>query len=95
MPYRKSCAGDVWSFGATADIVWLKSAFDALKLDFPFGYRAQKCLRTLTDLAGVPRPPEQGMKHHALADTLNQVVWAQLCFAALKKEVRHGIPEPA
>lgn len=74
----------LWSFGATADITWLTSAYEDVGLPFPFLYRNLRCMRTLVNLPGAIPPPERtGIEHHALDDALHQANWVSLQWANL------------
>lgn len=66
----------VWSYGATADIVWLKTAFADRGLAWPFHYRDERCFRTLSWLTKAAEPIRLGAQHHALDDAMHQARWA-------------------
>lgn len=75
---------NLWSYGATADIVWLESlyrAFGIYETEFPFSYRELRCFRTLTaENPEVPKPERSGIAHNALDDAMTQARWAQRIF---------------
>ena len=74
----------IWGFGATADPVWLTTAFADVGLKNPFGYRDNLCLRTLVRFVPDEVKPERlGVKHDALADAQYEVLWAQAAYRAL------------
>lgn len=78
----------VWGNGATFDNVILSNAYKAMGLERPWGYRSDRCFRTLRALAPhVERPVSAALTaHHALDDAIAQAMWAQDIFAALKLE---------
>jgi exodeoxyribonuclease VIII len=66
-------AGDpqVWGFGADFDLVLLQAAFAAARMAAPWGFRQNRCLRTLAAMfPQVPRPERKPGEpaHHALYD---------------------------
>jgi hypothetical protein len=68
----------VWGYGATFDNVILGNAYQALGIDKPWGYRADRCLRTLTStVLPVVKRPKYGTGHHALDDAIAQAMWLQ------------------
>lgn len=72
----------LWSNGASDDVVWLKTAFDAINVKFPFHYRGPRDLRTIVDLAGegVEELKIKGLiPHHALHDAIYQTIFLQSC----------------
>lgn len=77
--FKKLGLKDIWSFGATADIVWLESLYKAFGMtdSIPYSYRNVRCFRTLTNVTGVPPPERIGVKHNALDDAIHQARWAQ------------------
>jgi hypothetical protein len=64
---------EVWGNGATFDNVILTSAYhnDRL-LPRPWGYRGDRCYRTLKNLFPYIKCPDVGTKHHALDDAKAQ-----------------------
>lgn len=64
---------DVWGNGATFDNVILSSAFgNTGMLKRPWGYRNDRCYRTLKNLYPQIKCPDVGVKHHALDDARAQ-----------------------
>lgn len=66
---------DVWSYGATADIVWVRHFLRIAGYPDPWSYRSERCLRTVRALyPGLPaRRPET--PHDALSDAVAQARW--------------------
>ena len=58
----------IWSNGATADIVWLNSAYKAAKIALPWSYRDERCYRTLKNLYPEIAGDDQLVAHNALED---------------------------
>lgn len=65
----------VWSYGATADIVWVRHFLRIAGYPDPWSYRSERCLRTVGALyPGLPaRRPET--PHDALSDAVAQARW--------------------
>jgi len=84
-------ADQIWSH-ATFDFVMLMGHFEKLGIKPSFHYRAARDLRTLVDLADLPKNNDKlvrtDIQHNALDDCLYQVQYAVECFRALKKEIR-------
>lgn len=88
----------VWGNGATFDVVILRSAFDALAVEVPWHYRAERDVRTLVGLwrdlrGGGEDDPTLRFEddygdctHHALADAERQ---ARYC-CQLYQDLRDG-----
>jgi hypothetical protein len=68
----------VWGNGVSFDNVILSNAYQALGIDRPWSYRADRCLRTVTSIVqpSVKRPT-YGDAHHALDDAIAQAMWLQ------------------
>lgn len=87
---REQAAEAVWSHGATFDLTVLDSAFAALQVSRPWGYKAERDTRTLYALAPGGMPAVVGIpgqKHDALYDCrvqLKQVVGALAALRALR-----------
>jgi hypothetical protein len=62
----------LWGNGAAADNVWLRSAYNAVGIDFayPFDHRSDRCYRTIKNLVPDPAlyPPDEAVAHDALCD---------------------------
>lgn len=59
----------VWGNGATFDNVVLSNAYRAINAPRPWGYRNDRCYRTLKNLLpGVAGPADEGVSHNALDD---------------------------
>ena len=59
----------VWGNAATFDVVLMEEAYRRIGYDIPWKFWGHCCYRTLKNLfPGVPKPPEQRIKHHALHD---------------------------
>jgi hypothetical protein len=68
----------VWGNGATFDNVILSNAYQALGIDRPWGFRADRCFRTIKSIVQPPvKAPKYGTEHHALDDAIAQALWLQ------------------
>ena len=68
----------VWGNGATFDNVILSNAYQALGIDRPWSYRADRCFRTIKSIVQPPvKAPKYGTAHHALDDAIAQAMWLQ------------------
>jgi len=68
----KDDLGAVWANGATFDHVKLRSAYDAVKLEYPISYKMEWCYRTVAALYPDVEFQRQGLHHGALDDALSQ-----------------------
>lgn len=75
--YKDNGCEEIWSYGATADVIWLQSAYAATGKPCPWTYRDARCLRTLGEVKDPDGAlwPEPAVKHHALEDALAEAVW--------------------
>lgn len=74
----------LWSNDPTFDEVILKSAYQRYSLEFPFNFRATRCVRTIRDLPNAPRLyMEKGTSHNALDDAIHQAEHIQLIYQEL------------
>lgn len=82
-------ADRLWSNGPTFDEMILRHAFKQSRLEFPFHYKASRCMRTLKTLAG-----ELGLnvsilenenKHNALADAIHQARLVSMLIQEMRK----------
>lgn len=63
----------VWGNGAAFDCVILRGAYERLDLPVPWHWANDRCYRTLKrEHPEVSEPPNQRVKHHALADARQQ-----------------------
>jgi hypothetical protein len=69
--------GSCWGKGSTFDNVIVKSAYDAVKLDYPFSYRQDECYRTLANRRKDIEYVQIGTAHDAVADAESQAVHLQ------------------
>lgn len=69
-----SLATHVWSHGATADIVWLESAFALAGITCPITYRNYRCFRTAMALKPNTRWERPTIPHNALEDAKAQAL---------------------
>ena len=69
----------VWSYGATADLVWVREAFAARSRKPPWTYKQERCLRTVGALfdPDCTMWPTNLDKHNALSDARTQLAWLQ------------------
>jgi hypothetical protein len=67
---------EVWSYGATADIVWVRHFLRIAGYPEPWSYRNERCLRTISAEAhGVPATVLAQTPHDALSDAVAQANW--------------------
>jgi len=66
----------VWGNGAGFDNALLRQAYEALKRDAPWGFRHDRCFRTLRSLLTDEDLQYLGTQHTALADAENQAIRA-------------------
>jgi len=76
-------AKQIWSH-ATFDFVIIQEALKRFKIK-PLPYRAARDIRTLVDLAGLPKQDTSVTTHDALEDCIFQVKYCVECFKALRK----------
>lgn len=62
----------IWGNGATADNVWLKSAYEAVGLEAPWQYHANRCYRTAMAMFPPRRWTKPVVAHDALEDAKAQ-----------------------
>jgi hypothetical protein len=62
----------VWGNGATFDNVIVSNAYQACRLERPWGYKNDRCYRTLKALAPTVEPIDVGTAHGALDDAIAQ-----------------------
>jgi exodeoxyribonuclease VIII len=68
----------VWGNGATFDNVILSNAYQAVGIDRPWGYKADRCFRTIKSIVQPPvKAPKYGVSHQALHDAIAQALWLQ------------------
>ena len=77
--------GSLWGKGATFDNVRIKSAFEAVGLEYPFTYRQDECYRTMANRFPDVEYAQIGTAHYHLDDAASQATHLQ---AICKK---HGI----
>lgn len=76
----------VWGNGATFDNIIIRSAFKAVRLPLPWGFRGDRCYRTVADLLPEARRPpfvRSGTSHNALDDAVTQALYLQQCYRAV------------
>lgn len=82
--------GKVWGNGATFDCVIVRTAFDAVKVDYPIHFSNDRDVRTIMDVARrlIGKPLEKvkraGVNHNALDDALYQVQYVSDAYRRLK-----------
>lgn len=84
-PFGKDAA--VWGNASTFDNVIIRSAYKAVKLPVPWGFRGDKCYRTVINLLPEPRRPafeRSGIAHNALDDAINQALYLQKVYKELR-----------
>lgn len=74
---------EVWANAPTFDCAHLKEAYEAVEQDLPWGFRDERCFRTLKALPGAITEPEDwnGTAHDALDDAKWQADVARLNLA--------------
>ena len=71
-------ADEVWGNGAAFDNVLLRDLFRHMKGIVPWGYKADRCYRTVKAMnTHVPMQPFRGTEHDALDDAINQTIHLQ------------------
>ena len=80
----KFCWGaqTVWSNGATADIIWLETAFKQVNRAQPWKFWQVRDHRTIIDIGFNPSMPTV-TAHNALEDAVNQAIGVQNVFRQL------------
>ena len=80
----KFCWGakTVWSNGATADVVWLETAFRQVNKAIPWKFWEVRDHRTIVDIGFNPSMPPV-TAHNALEDAVNQAIGVQNVFRQL------------
>lgn len=78
-------AKQIWSH-ATFDFVIMQEALKRFKIK-PLPYRTARDIRTLVDLAGLPKQDTSVKTHDALEDCIFQVKYCVECFNALQGKV--------
>lgn len=75
----------VWGNGATFDNAILRHAYEGIGVKAPWGYREDRCFRTLKAMFPDVGPPEAPkVEHNALDDAVAQALHAQLLLCKLK-----------
>ncbi len=69
--------GSAWGKGSTFDNVLVKSAFEALRLEYPFSYRQDECYRTFANRCPDIAYEQIGTAHVSIADAESQAVHLQ------------------
>lgn len=67
----------MWGNGATFDNVILRSAYRVTNLKAPWGFRADKCFRTMNQMFRLEPLPREGTHHNAVDDADNQRIHLQ------------------
>jgi hypothetical protein len=62
----------VWGNGASADNVWMRSAYLAAGLECPWPFYMDRCYRTMKCVFPGLEPVREGVHHDALADATSQ-----------------------
>lgn len=69
--------GSLWGNGATFDNVKLKSAFDAVGLEYPVSFRQDECYRTMKNRFPTVEFVRVGVSHSPLDDAMSQALHLQ------------------
>lgn len=72
--YGDNASVEVWGNGATFDNVLLNDAYNAVQLERPWSYRADRCYRTVKALRPDIPAPKVGTLHNALDDAKLQAL---------------------
>lgn len=75
--YGEDPSVPVWGNGATFDNVIVLNAFGRCGIQRPWSYKADRCFRTLKELAPSVKSKDVGVSHGALDDALAQAWWMQ------------------
>ncbi|MGV1019316.1 3'-5' exonuclease [Empedobacter falsenii] len=81
----------VWSNGATFDLVIIRNAYKACKMDLPWEFYNERDVRTLSDLIPTIKENEPfvGTKHNPLFDCLHQIKYCSKVYQKLNLENTH------
>lgn len=69
--------GSLWGKGSTFDNVRIKSAYEAVGLDYPFNYRQDECYRTMANRCPEVKFLPYGTAHNHLDDAIAQTLHLQ------------------
>jgi hypothetical protein len=72
----------LWAKGPSFDASLLRSAYRAARMEAPWHYAEERCVRTVLELAGVERAAD-GVQHHALDDARRQAVAVEAAMARM------------
>lgn len=82
--YQNYNCQEVYGNGALADIVWAKSAFNAVGINTPWTFREERCFRTLKAVLPNIEIDFQGTAHHPLDDAMWQSLYLIKALKAAK-----------
>lgn len=63
---------EIWGNGSDFDNALLQEAYRRVKLRLPWGYKQNRCYRTMKNLFPMVKASTGGVKHNALDDATNQ-----------------------
>ena len=74
----------LWAKGPSFDASLLRSAYRAARMEAPWHYAEERCVRTVLELAGVEiERAADGVRHHALDDARRQAVAVEAAIARM------------
>lgn len=73
----------VWGNGSTFDNVVIRSAFKACHMKPVWGFRNDRCFRTMKNLVPVKPPPDVGTAHNAVHDAEHQALWLRSIYHSI------------
>lgn len=70
-----SSGSRVWSYGSTADILWLRNVYEKIGREVPWQYRQERCMRTIIAELGYENDwVNYGTAHRAVDDAIAQAL---------------------
>lgn len=65
-------ADEIWGNSPSFDCEILSAAYDAVQYPVPWGFRDERCFRTLKNMPGAVEIEQEGEHHNALDDAVHQ-----------------------
>lgn len=78
-------ADEIWANSPSFDCEILSAAYDAVELDEPWDFWAERDFRTLQSFDFAPEPEQAGVEHDALDDAVHQAEIASETLARLEE----------
>lgn len=77
----------LWAKGPSFDASLLRSAYRAARMEAPWHYAEERCVRTVLELAGVEiERAADGVRHHALDDARRQAAAVEVAIARISSD---------